>query len=123
MMEWSELLRYIGAPLGVAAVASIVAVWLILRHLEKWRGEVLRTIAREVRGELSESVVPVRPDDPPVPSSVCALLRGNQTVRMDAMEQRVASLETRHNEAVKRINERLDELPHRVVQLLREPKG
>lgn len=127
-MEILQIVKMLVAPSLVAAVVALVAVALLLRYLEQWRGRMLSTIADEVKRDISADHTPevrihtplvTKSDDPYVQKSVCDLHHRQFSGRVDDLAGRVERLERKLDQDITRLHERVDELPQRMVELLK----
>lgn len=124
-MDPVQLVKILMVPTATAVVTVGVCVFLVLRHLSKWRQEVLHAVIREVRKDLSGDGVQVKgpvvvsPEDNFVPRSVIEMQNRNTDGRICDLTGRVERLERRLDQDILRLHERVDEMPHRVVELLK----
>lgn len=126
-MDAVSLLKLILAPTAAAAVITLVAMVLLLRYLGQWRRELLAAITIEVKRDLSGGAPEVRVssplvtkgDDPCITKSVCDLHHLGFNGRLVDLSGRVERLERKLDLDIARLHERVDELPQRMVELLK----
>lgn len=127
VMDVISLLKLVLAPTAASAVITLVAVVLLLRYLGQWRKELLAAIVVEVKRDMSGTAPEVRiqtplvtkSDDPYVQKSVCDLHHRQFSGRVDDLTGRVERLERKLDNDITRLHERVDELPQRMVELLK----
>lgn len=126
-MDVLSLIKTLAAPAAVAGLTTIVAVVLLLRYLEGWRKELLTGLAFEIKRDLSTGAPEVRvssplvteASDPYVKMSVCELHHTHIGGRVNDLNSRVERLERKLDDDVKRLHERVDQLPQRIFELLK----
>lgn len=126
-MDVVGIVKLVLAPTAAAAVVTLVAVAALLRYLGQWRKELLSAIVIEVKRDLSGKSPEVRiaqplttrTDDPFVPKSVCDLHHSQFEGRVTDLTGRVERLERKLDQDITRLHERVDEMPQRVVELLK----
>lgn len=124
------ILAQIIASEHLPTLAALLAIGGVLWRIERGRKELLATITEEVTRNLGkpaprvevQSPLLTRPDDELVRSSTCALHRHGKLTEIAAVRERVDRLERRLDDDIKRLHERIDDLPTRVVELIAETK-
>lgn len=127
MTELKELL----SPSAIPVLLVLAAVVVLFIRFERGRADMIKTIAGEVRRMNSESEQPlpikqpfvVTPDDPPVLRSACRLHMKGCELRIDELGRRFDRSDEQYRDDVKRLHERIDEIPARVIALLSDTKS
>lgn len=126
-MDLVQLIKILLAPSAAAAVITFVAVVLLLRYMEGWRKAMLKTLTEEVKKDLAEKTPEVRVAsplvtehaDPFIKKSVCDLHHRQFDGRLGDLTGRVERLERKLDQDITRLHERVDELPQRMVEVLK----
>lgn len=127
MSELKELL----SPSALPVLLVLGALIVLLIRMERGRAEMIRTIASEVRrmNAEAEHLLPIKqpfvvsPEDPPVARSACVLHMKSLQARIDELSRRVDRSDNQFHDDVKRLHERIDEIPARVIALLGDTKS
>jgi hypothetical protein len=126
-MDVLNLFTTLVAPTAIATLTVGVAAFLLIRHLNNWRTELLRGIAVEVKRDIASGAPEVRVSsplmtevsDPFMTKSVCDLHHHQYDARLTGLTTRVERLEHKLDNDIRRLHERVDELPHRMVEMLK----
>jgi hypothetical protein len=126
--ELSALLN----PAAVTMVTMLVGLLVIVRKFEAGRKEMINLIADEVNRR-NQPAAPtevnlkqpflVTPEDPPTTRSACATHAKHFERAISEVSVRVDRLERRWDDDIKRVHDRIDEIPARVISLLGETKA
>lgn len=127
MSELKDLL----SPSSLSVLLVLAALLAVMMRFEALRKAMVRSVADEANRQANPAPQPisvkqpfvVAPEDPPMTRSAC-------TFHMQAMQSQIAELARRLDRReqswdadVKRIHDRIDEIPARVIALLSDTKG
>jgi len=113
-MEFLQIIKVLAAPAAVSVVSVVVAMLLLVRYLERWRRDLLKGIAVEVRRDIATGE-----DDPFVSRSVLDLHNRRFDVRLGDVTARVERIERKLDADITRLHERIDDLPQRMLALIK----
>lgn len=108
--------------------ANTIGLWLLSMGVVVSIALNVLQLVQRVRGDASRvSVGPqplvVSPDDPPITRSIYEA-HGRQTeAQIAELRGRLDRHESKSDEALRRIHERIDELPSRIIALLADSRG
>jgi hypothetical protein len=127
MSELKELL----SPSALPVLILLAALAVAFVRFERAKKDMIGIIAEEVKRRGTPEPLPVSlkspfivsADDPPVKVSACTLHMQAVEGRVTEVRCRLDRIEGGMREDVKRIHERIDEIPARVIALLGDTKS
>lgn len=123
-----EFLKEVLSPSAFVVVAVLAALAWLMWRLERGREQLVEALSAEVRRRTAtvspapevrvQTPLMTAMEDPPVRHSECDLHRSRSTGDMMEMRARLERMERRLDEDIRRLHDRIDDLPGRIIELL-----